>query len=232
VNRRPAIALLVVLAVLGLATFGGGFRLVDDVISMHCLERAHEGRTVALGDSITLGKGDPAWNFQGDESWFSYATCDGPGSSASVATRYGWNAGKNGNTTQQMLARFARDVAARHPQQVVLLGGTNDIFQRVPIDVTTLRLADMIVRAKALAPVVRIGTIPPFNDPARRGDVDELNARIRQLAAAEHIGLVDFYAAVALHGSYRPGWTDDGIHPTPTAARAMGEAYRRATARG
>lgn len=220
-KQRPTIVLVAVLVVVFLALTGLGFRLVDDLTSMHCVERGHDGRIVALGDSITLGEGDPSWNFQGDESWFSYATCDG-------GYAYGWNAGVNGNTTKQMLARFTDDVADRHPREVVLLAGTNDVFQRVPIDVTTLRLADLVTRAKALAPVVRIGTIPPFDDPTRHADVEALNARIRQLADAEHIGLVDFYAAVELRGAYRPGWTDDGIHPTTTAARAMAEAYRRA----
>jgi lysophospholipase L1-like esterase len=221
VEKRPVITLVAVLVVLVLAVTGWGFRLVDDLTAMHCFERGHEGRTVALGDSITLGKGDPAWNVQGDQSWFSYATCDGG---------YGWNAGINGNTTQQMLARFGPDVAAHHPRQVVLLGGTNDVFQGVPADVTTQHLADLISRARALPAVVRIGTIPPFSDPALRPRGEALNGRIRQLAAAEHVGLVDFYGAVALHGSYRPGWTYDGIHPTASAARAMGETYRRAAA--
>lgn len=221
-QKRPVTTLVAVLVVVVLVATGWGFRLADDLGSMHCFERAHDGRTVALGDSITLGKGDPAWNVQGDVSWFSYATCDDGG--------YGWNAGINGNTTTQMLARFGSDVAARHPAQVVLLGGTNDVFQGVPLDVTTLHLADLITRAKAISPVVRIGTIPPFDSPAFRAAGEALNVRIRQLAAAEHVPLVDFYSAVALHGTYRPGWTHDGIHPTAAAARAMGEAYRASAA--
>ncbi len=217
-EKRPTIVLVAVLVILLLAVSGWGFRLVDDLTAEQCLEGPHDGRTVALGDSITLGKGDPGWHFQGNTSWFSYATCNGG---------YGWNAGINGNTTAQMLARFDTDVKAHHPRQVVVLGGTNDVFQSVPADITTLRLADLITRAKAVAPRVWIGTIPPFNDPVLRPKGEALNLRIRQLAAAEHVGLLDFYGAVVDNGAYRPGWTKDGIHPTPTAARAMGEVYER-----
>lgn len=219
-EKRPTIVLVALLVVVVLAVTGWGFRLADDLIAEHCFEGHHDGRTVALGDSITLGKGDPGWHFQGDTSWFSYATCDGG---------YGWNAGINGNTTAKMLARFDSDVTAHHPRQVVVLGGTNDVFQGVPTDVTTLRLIDLITRAKAVAPVVWIGTIPPFDDLLFRARGEALNIRIRQLAAEEHVGLLDFYGAVTQNGAYRPGWTKDGIHPTPDAARAMGDVYRRTT---
>lgn len=74
-----------------------------------------QGKIVCLGDSLTYG-----FPYGPGVSWVAYVSriC---GLSLS-------NAGVNGNTMEDMAARFDRDVLAKKPATVVILGGSNDAF--------------------------------------------------------------------------------------------------------
>jgi lysophospholipase L1-like esterase len=189
-------------------------RVAHGLSTQQCFERPHDGGVVALGDSITRGQGDPAWGFQGRTSWFSFATCDGP-------VRYGYNAGINGNTTEQMAARFDEDVVAHRPTTVVLLGGTNDLVRRVPTATIVDRLLAMADRSRAHGATPVLATVPPIDFPGLEDAAEVLDDAIRRAARDRQLQLIDFYAAVAEGGRWRPGWSPDGIHPTGPAARAM-----------
>jgi lysophospholipase L1-like esterase len=191
-------------------------RVVHGVTTDECFERPHDGAVVALGDSITRGQGDPAWGFQGRTSWFSFATCHGP-------VPYGYNAGVNGDTTEQMTARFDEDVAAHRPTTVVLLGGTNDVVRGVPTATTLARLLALADRVRALNATPVLATIPPIGWPGLEPPVEALDAEIRRAATDRRLPLIDFYAVVAQDGRWRPGWSADGIHPQAPAARVMGQ---------
>jgi len=43
------------------------------------------------------------------------------------------NRGISGQTTDQMLGRFEEDVVQLHPLAVVIFGGTNDLYRRIPV---------------------------------------------------------------------------------------------------
>ena len=198
-------------------------RFVHDVQNELCRKGPANHETVAIGDSITRMNSDPGWDFLGTNSWFAIDACDG-------RIPYGYNAGVFGNTTAQMLARFQTDVAAHHPKSVIILGGTNDLFQNVPTAVTVSHLRAMIDASHALGASVAIGTVPPIDSPVMQSKVGPLNRAIEELAASTHSVLIDFYAAVAQGGQYRSGWTVDGVHPSQIAADAM--ARTAATALG
>lgn len=192
-------------------------RLVHDVQNEQCRKGPVDHEVVALGDSITRMNSDPGWDFLGTDSWFAIDACDG-------RIAYGYNAGVFGNTTAQMLQRFHVDVAAYHPKLVIILGGTNDIVQGVPTDVTISNLRDLIRASQAIGAKVAIGTIPPIDESEFRSQIDPLNRNIAALAVDTQSMLIDFHAAVATGDQYRPGWTPDGIHPTLAAADAMAAA--------
>lgn len=83
-----------------------------------------------------------------------------------AAARPGWkvvNRGVNGQRTDQMLARFGRDVILEKPEVVVVLGGVNDIYQGRGPDVVRDNLQMMYERAEASAIVVVGATILPYN---------------------------------------------------------------------
>jgi lysophospholipase L1-like esterase len=214
VTRLTALAcVVIVIAVIVTSALPGALpqRLVHDIQNEQCRKAPVNARTVALGDSITRMNSDPSWHFMGTDSWFALDSCNG-------RIAYGYNAGVNGNTTAQMLARYPDDVAALHPTSVIVLGGTNDVLQHVA------PAATISTASHAIGTTVAIGTIPPIDAGRYRAYVDPLNARIAVLAAATHSTLINFHAVVAAGDHYRAGWTTDGIHPSHVAAVAMAAA--------
>jgi lysophospholipase L1-like esterase len=170
----------------------------------------------AVGDSITEADSD---DFdQGDigpSSWAAYA--DGPG----VRVTGGW--AHAGATTADMLAGVMDDVAAgaieEPPAMLVLMGGSNDIDDGVPIPTI---LDNLSAIAQTLgADRVTLSTVPP--EAAVQSTVDELNARLPELAAQEGWRFADPMVDVrASDGSWLPGMSTDGVHPTHRGARLIG----------
>jgi lysophospholipase L1-like esterase len=192
---------------------------------------AERTRIVALGDSTTagtpafaspveappLGKGDPTsqyayWLMQSHPEWDVL------------------NRGVNGERSDQIRARFDRDVLAARPALVVVIAGVNDVYQGRPVDAVIGHLRWMYDRAQKAGIRVVAGTILPYDTatPAQNLEMHQINAWIRQQAEADpRLGFVDTRSAVAA-----PGQPDtlsasgDHLHPSPAGYRAMAEAIR------
>jgi lysophospholipase L1-like esterase len=171
----------------------------------------------AVGDSIT--EADSEDFDQGDigpGSWARYA--DGPG----VEVTGGW--AHAGATTADMLAGVTDDLAAgaikEPPAMLVLMGGSNDIDDGVPIQ-------DILDNLSAIAQTlgadrVTLSAVPP--EAAVQSTVDELNARLPALAVQEGWRFADPMVDVrSADGSWLPGMSDDGVHPTQRGARLIGK---------
>jgi lysophospholipase L1-like esterase len=190
-------------------------------------------RIVAMGDSTTAGtpafmspvEAPPAG--RGDRtSQYAYWL---------MTTHPEWdvlNRGVNGERSDQIRARFERDVVEQHPAVVVLIAGVNDVYQGRPASQVTEQLRWMFERARAAGIGVVAGTIVPYNTatPDQNARMREINDWIRRQAApAAGIALADTRAAVAAPGN--PDIlsdTADQLHPTARGYRAMAEAIRPA----
>ena len=73
------------------------------------------------------------------------------------------NRGVNGERSDQIRARFERDVVAARPALVVLIAGVNDVYQGRPVDVVTGHLRWMYDRARKSGIRVVAGTILPYD---------------------------------------------------------------------
>jgi lysophospholipase L1-like esterase len=187
---------------------------------------------VALGDSTTAGtpgflspleappegRGDPRSQYV---YWLMRA-------------RPGWkalNRGVNGERADQIRARFARDVEAVHPRDVIVLAGVNDVYQGRSLGDAEKDLLWMYRRAKELGIVPVAASALPFtratNDQNLR--LAALNAWIRVTANAEKIPFCDAAAAVAdPKDPSRLKGSPDGYHPDVAGDRALGEALAKA----
>lgn len=120
------------------------------------------------------------------------------------------NLGIHGQTTAQMLDRFAQQIPNHGYTTVFILGGTNDVLLHVDPQTTIRNLEGMIDIAEAakLEPV--LAEIPPIyrDNGAYSPAVDTLNQQIVQLAESHHLKLVNYYGALVGH----PGFESDGIH--------------------
>jgi lysophospholipase L1-like esterase len=188
-------------------------------------------RIVALGDSTTAGT--PGFqspleappNGRGDEtSQFAYWL---------MKAQPEWdvlNRGVNGERSDQIAARCARDVIGLSPVAVVIIAGVNDVYQGRAADHVTGQLRKMYDLAAHAGIRVVAGTIVPYNTAtADQNDrMHRINAWIRrQVTADPAVAFVDTRAAVAAPGQPdRLAESPDGLHPSPRGYRQMAEAIR------
>jgi lysophospholipase L1-like esterase len=190
--------------------------------------------TVFIGDSITAFGNAPETgpNQSYGWGWTAQAVFMSTGRIQQL-----YNAGSPGQTSAQIEARFASEVIAFSPATVVIMAGTNDAtagsLSAAELASTTANLKSMIDQAKQnnIEPI--ICTIPPRGDAANYNhNVQKINGAIHKLAQAERILLVDFYSILVdpTTGVYKSGYDlGDGIHPSPTAAKAMAQFFVTAT---
>ena len=189
---------------------------------------------VALGDSTTAGT--PAFkspieappNGSGNvESQYSYWL---------MQTQRDWqvlNRGVNGERTDQIRARFARDVSAAKPAVVVIIGGVNDVYQGRSAESAERELEAMFTAARAAKIVVVAGSIIPFNVATadQNARMHAINEWIRAYAArhADSVVFCDTRAAVAAPGQPdRLVSSPDDLHPTPDGYKRMATALEPA----
>ena len=191
---------------------------------------------VALGDSTTAGT--PAFqspieappNGAGNpESQFSYWL---------MQRHPGWtvlNRGVNGERTDQIAARFERDVVASKPAVVIILAGVNDVYQGRSVAYVTGQLRAMYDRAAAAGIPVVAGSIVPYNTATdeQNGKMREINAWIAAEAARDpRIEFADTRAAAAAPGQPdKLSGSPDGLHPDVAGYRKMAETLERAILR-
>lgn len=184
---------------------------------------------VALGDSTTAGTPlfespiEAPPNGRGDErSQYAYWL---------MARHADWrvlNRGVNGERSDQIAARFDRDVVSARPAAVVIIAGVNDIYQGKPATAVTAQLRAMFDRAATEKIPVIAGSILPYNTATgpQNDAMHAVNAWIAAEAARDpRIRFVDTRAAVAAAGDLdRLSGSPDGLHPDVDAYHRMADA--------
>jgi len=191
---------------------------------------------VALGDSTTAGT--PLYLSPLESP---------PDGRGDVRSQFAWwlmrmrpdwrvlNRGVNGERSDQIAARFDRDVLTERPDAVTIIAGVNDVYQGRGAGSVIDVLGDLYERAgRAGIPVVA-GSIVPYNTATTAANqaMQEVNAWIKAEADRKsHVTFVDTRAAAAagdnpdlLSGS------PDGLHPDVEGYRRMAEALATALAR-
>lgn len=145
------------------------------------------------------------------------------------------NRGVNGERSDEIAARFDRDVLAAKPAIVIIIAGVNDVYQGRPVSHVTMQLRAMYERAAAAGIPVVAGSIVPYNTATddQNGRMREINAWIAAEAARDRrIAFADTRAATSA-----PGQPDllagspDGLHPDVQGYRRMAEVIEKAILR-
>jgi len=184
---------------------------------------------IALGDSTTAGT--PGFRSPIE------APPDGEGDVTSqyaywlMRARPAWrviNRGVNGERSDEIAARFDRDVLAERPAAVIVIAGVNDVYQGRPAADVIVQLGAMYDRAAAAGIPVVAGSIIPYNTatPDQNARMREVNMWIADRAARDpRVTLVDTRAAVAAPGNPdKLASSPDDLHPSPEGYRRMAEA--------
>lgn len=143
------------------------------------------------------------------------------------------NRGISGQTTSQMLVRMFPDVIRLKPAAMVILAGTNDVSRNTgpqTLRMITDNYQAMSELAKAHGIKVIFATVMAVSDytsrpqTARRppADILKLNAWIKEYAAANGLGIADYYSAtVDGKGFLKDGFSGDGLHPNAKGYELM-----------
>lgn len=196
------------------------------------LENVH--RIVCLGDSITQAGESP-----GGYVWLvrRYLTALYPVIDVI-------NAGISGHKSNDMLARFQRDVLDKKPQLVTISVGVNDVWhgfyenhpdgdgpRGVPLDEYTRNVEEMVQRAQSAGVrVVLLSTTVIHEDLANRENAKLVayNAALRDIARKHGAEFIDlqkpFHALIRAYrstGARDDLLTVDGVHMNPLGNRVM-----------
>jgi lysophospholipase L1-like esterase len=161
-------------------------------------------RVVFFGDSITDNWGRKAGTFFTGKPYV--------------------NRGISGQTTAQMLLRFAQDVVHLQPAAVIILAGTNDVAENTG-PYTDEQIKDnfrsMVAIAKQNHIRVILASIPPADkfpwkpgiEPAAR--IQTLNTWLKTYAAEQKLVYLDYYSVLATpEGAMKPDLAiDKAVHP-------------------
>ena len=189
---------------------------------------------IALGDSTTAGT--PAFKSPVEAP---------PNGSGNVESQYAYwlmqahpdwqvlNRGVNGERSDQIRARFARDAAQAKPAVVVIIAGVNDVYQGRSAESVERELQAMYDAAHAANIVVVAGSIIPFNSASadQNARMHAVNDWIRAYAAGHNGAVVfcDTHAAAAAPGQPdRLVSSPDDLHPSPDGYKRMATALEPA----
>ena len=185
------------------------------------------------GDSITAGTG------AGNVS-YSYPPLAVQDVGGLVARPDSVIAGVAGETSTQVLARFST-LLGYNPRGVVILVGTNDAGQAVPVGTFATNVTAMITAAKAVGAAVVLCTVPPRASGATaaiKSLTSGYNTWIREYAPAYGVEIAETHDAVVdtTTGHFlATSDSGDGIHPSDLGhariAAAVASAMQRASRR-
>jgi lysophospholipase L1-like esterase len=188
---------------------------------------------ICFGDSLTAGYQSPtATNPMAEPTPYGLVLQERLGSAAQVRV-----SGICGEVTGEMVLRFRADVLARHPQVVVILGGTNDLGWNADPAEILRNLTNMyeLARAASILPVPV--TVPSIRVEEAERDHDasswvaehinrrqRLNAMIAQYAERKKLRYLDLFAATAEPDSLQLAapYSNDGLHLTTEGYRLFG----------
>lgn len=171
---------------------------------------------VFLGDSITRGMTEPSMGV-GEHSWFYGLVDDTMG-----VVRWGGTVAENGIITAEMVG-MVWDALYPKPDLLVVHGGTNDVSGEITPPVVVNNLERIRQAADSIDVPMAVCTIPPRSDPAADARALEVNEAIRVWAQANGVILLDTGPVLRdpVLGGWLPGYTADGLHPTPEGAALM-----------
>jgi VCBS repeat-containing protein len=230
----------------GTLTFAGGTQGI--VADLSTGEWAHALRVLPLGDSITygwtaldyqLGQTNTADGYRGP-LWSDFAShamlidLVGPNISGDASLPDQNHAGFPNFRSDQVNAQLSPILAASHPDAILLMAGTNDIFQEAaPASHVADSITSAIETTTMMSPSTHIyvATLMPINQAldAQPGDaamVATVNTAIRQtvsqaVASGKNVSLVDMSAMTLSDIA-------DSAHPTAAGYAKLAQIWYNA----
>lgn len=186
--------------------------------TLRMLAAGESVRLVAFGDSVTRGYGTsrPWPTLLEEQLRLSYPA-------ARIAVD---NAGVDGDTAADGLARLERDVLTRQPDLVLVAFGLNDLKLRRPVEVFQADLARQVARIRAAGGEVILLTTNPVRAGIYGHALRRYNEAIRELADQHRLPLAEVAGAwdEALESDPAEALLIDVAHPSERGHRVTAAA--------
>jgi acyl-CoA thioesterase-1 len=123
------------------------------------------------------------------------------------------NKGINGDSTFGMVNRFQRSVIPEKPDFVVIMGGLNDLFTRIPVDDVYRNLVQLTQLTKeAGAEPIMLSTTPVAGSPDFNAKIKELNDRVAEYCGLNDVRFIDLFSELLDDGVLAAEYSNDGVH--------------------
>lgn len=135
------------------------------------------------------------------------------------------NRGLSGESSAAIKGRIPHILQGR-PRTLVLMAGSNDIFQGRDEEAYVKDMAGMLDLCTVHDVHVVVVSIPPNAMPAIQEQVERLNARLHALCKERGVPYVDLDPMLMRDGLLDPALTYDGLHLNGTGYKVLAEALR------
>jgi lysophospholipase L1-like esterase len=123
------------------------------------------------------------------------------------------NRGMDGDSTSGMVNRFAMSVAPEKPEYVVIMGGLNDLFTRVPDDDVFRNLVQLTQMSREIGaePIV-LSTTPVAGAVDFNEGIKALNDRLMGYCAGNGVRFIDIFSQLSDSEVLAESYSNDGVH--------------------
>ncbi len=123
------------------------------------------------------------------------------------------NKGVNGDSTSGMMNRFPRGVLPEKPDYVVIMGGLNDLFTRIPEDDVFRNLVQLTEMTKEVGaePIV-LSTTPVAGAVDFNAKIGALNDKVKGYCISNSVRFIDLFTELLDEGVLAAEYSNDGVH--------------------
>lgn len=191
------------------------------------IDSTTKAAVVVIGDSTTAGSSG-GYDASNSAEWTRWAE-------ANLNVPF-YNRGVGGNTTAQMVARWATDITPLkvNANYVIIQGGINDIAQSVALATIQANFQSMYNNAVTDGMTPVIATCTPFLNAETNDTMENERQALNTWIKTTFANVVDFDAVVRDPNNPRKlrsdiaNWYGDGTHYGSAAKQALGEMVARA----